>query len=112
MGTEIAVAFAIILMSKVETEIISQSAFQPLDWKRYLHDIFSLWTINKEEISQFIEQTNSHHLTIKFKVGLISETETAFLDTTISKGERPLKGSVLDARTHFKPTETYFSTHI
>ena len=31
-----------------------------------LDDIFSLWTINRVEISQFIEQANSHHPTIKF----------------------------------------------
>ena len=65
-----------------------------------LDDIFSLWTINREEISQFIEQANSHHPTIKFTAE-VSETETTFLDTTISKGERFLKDPVLDVRTHF-----------
>ena len=47
---------------------------------------------------------------MKFTVE-ISETETTFLDTTISKGERFLKDSVLDIRTHFKPTETFQYTH-
>ena len=41
----------------------------------------------------------------------ISETETTFLDTTISKGERFFKDSVLDVRMHFKPTETFQYTH-
>lgn len=87
MGTKMAVAFANIFMSKVETEILSQSAFQPLVWKRYIDDIFSLWTINRDEISQFIEQANNHHPTIKFTAE-VSETETTFLDTYISKGEK------------------------
>ena len=73
------VAFANIFMSKVETDILSQSVFRPLVWKRYIDDIFSLWTINRVEISQFVEQANSHHPTIKFTAE-ISETETTFLD--------------------------------
>jgi len=33
MGTKMAVAFANIFMSSVETEIISQSNTKPLEWK-------------------------------------------------------------------------------
>ena len=58
---------------------------------------------------QFIEQANKHHTTIKFTAE-ISETET-FLDTNIYKGERFRSNSVLDVRTHFKPTETFQYTH-
>ena len=54
MSTKMAVVFANIFMSKVKTEILSQSAFQSLIWKRYIDEIFSLWTINSDEISQFI----------------------------------------------------------
>ena len=38
MGTKMAVAFANILMSSVETEIVSQSNTKPLEWKRYTDD--------------------------------------------------------------------------
>lgn len=96
MGTKMAVAFANIFMSKVETDILS--AFKPLVWKRYIDDIFSLWTINRDEIKQFIEQANNHHPTIKFTAE-ISELETTFLD------------ALLDVRTHFKPTETFQYTY-
>ena len=54
----------------------------------------------------FIEQANKHHPTIKF-MAEISETETTFLDTNIYKGKRFRNNSVLDVRTHFKPTETF-----
>jgi len=110
MATKMTVAFSNIFMSKVETEILSQSAFQPLVWKRYIDDIFSLWTINRDGISHFIGQANNHHPTIKFTAE-VSETESTFLDTYISKGERFKKDSVLDVRTHFKPTETFQYVH-
>jgi len=38
MGTKMAVAFANIFMSSVETEIVSQSNTKPLEWKRYTDD--------------------------------------------------------------------------
>ena len=87
MGTtEMAVAFANIFMAKVETEMLNQSAFKPLTWKRY-------WTLNKEEILQFIKQANKQ-LNLR-------------PDTNIYKGERFTSYLVLDVRTHFKPTETF-----
>ena len=36
--------------------------------------------INKDEVTQFIEQANSHHPTIKFTAE-ISDSEATFLDT-------------------------------
>ena len=75
-----------------------------------MDDIFPLWTLNREDITQFIEQGNKHHLTMKFTAE-ISETEATFLDTNIYKGERFRSNSVLDVSKHFKPTETLQYTH-
>ena len=36
----------------------------------------------------------------------ISENEVTFLDTVVFKGERFIKESILDIKTHCKPTET------
>ena len=110
MGTKMADPFANIFMSKVETDILNQSAFKLLVWKRYIDNIFSLFTINRDEIKQFIKQVNNHHPTIKFTVE-ISEMETTFLDTSIYKGIRFQNNAVLDVRTHCKPTETIQYTH-
>ena len=41
----------------------------------------------------------------------ISQKEINFLDTTVFKGERFNKESILDIRTHFKATETFQYTH-
>ena len=98
------------LMSAIETRLISQSPTKPLVWKRYIDDVFSLWDIHKEEKGSFIELANNHHPTIKFTAD-ISETEITFLDTCIYKGDRFKKESILDVKTHFKPTETFQHTH-
>ena len=59
---------------------------------------------------QVIEQANKHHQTIKFTAE-ISRTEITFLDTNVFKGERFANKSILDIKTHFKPTETFQCTH-
>ena len=41
----------------------------------------------------------------------ISNTEITFLDTVVYKGKRFRDHSILDIKTHFKPTETFQYTH-
>ena len=48
---------------------------------------------------------NSYHLTIKFTAEF-SDREITFLDTCVYD-EKIKKESILDVRTHFKPTETF-----
>ena len=110
MGTKMAVAFANIFMSAVESKIIGKSKIKPIEWKRYIDDVFSLWNTNREEKDQFISEANRHHPTIKFTAE-ISEKEINFLDTTVFKGERFNKDSIFDICTHFKPTEKFQYTH-
>ena len=64
-----------------------------------------MWNVDKEEIYSFIELANNHHPTTKFTAE-VSETETAFLDTSIYKGERFKKESILDVRTRAYTLQT------
>ena len=64
-------------MAKIETEIINHCAKKPLVWKRYIHDVFSLWDTSKEEVNTLTEQANSYHPTIKFTAE-ISDKEITF----------------------------------
>ena len=64
------------------------------------------WNINREHIDQLIEQCNNHHPTIKFTAE-ISQQEITFLDTNVYKGVRFNTVSIVDVKTHFKPTETF-----
>ena len=50
-------------------------------------------------------------LTTSLSMQIISDKEIIFLDTCIYKGARFEKESILDTRTHFKPTETFQYTH-
>ena len=110
MGTKMAVAFANIFMAKIEKEILGQSSIKPIFWKRFIDDVISAWDTSKNEIEEFLLKANNFHPTIKFTAE-ISETETTFLYTIVYKGVRFNKDSILDVRTHFKPTETSQNTN-
>jgi len=96
-----------VALAEVEIEILSQIAFKPPVWKRFIDDIFPLREPNREELTEFIYQVNNHHpLAIKFTAE-ISDTETTFSDTSVYKGESFTYESALDIRNHYKPTETF-----
>ena len=104
------VSSANIFKSHIETKIINQSHTKPREWKRYIDDVFSLWDCDRKNVERFIDQANKFHPTIKFTAE-ISENKTTFLDTTVFKGERFTKYSILDINTYYKPTETFQYTH-
>jgi len=57
-------------------------------------------------VDRFIQQANAFHPTIKFTAE-ISKNEITLLDTVVFKGERFTEKSILDIKTHYKPTETF-----
>ena len=95
-------------MAEIETNLIQQNNTKPREWKRYIDDVFSLWDCTRNEVDRFIQ--NTFHPTIKFTAE-ISENEITFLDTVVFKGERFIEKSILDIKTHYKPTETFQYTH-
>ena len=97
-------------MTYIETTTLSKTVFRTTVWKCHVHDIFALWDMSKPDIEAFIEQATLHHLTIEFTAETF-DTETSFLDTVVYKGTRFKKISILDAKTHFKQTETFLHTH-
>ena len=97
MGTKIAVAFAVIFMAHIEKQLLANSPHKPLIWKRFIDDIFSVWTLPKAEINNFVEFANSFHTTIKFTHEMSSE-KIVFLDTEVFKGPRFIIDKI---NTHF-----------
>ena len=75
-------------------------------WRQWRH----IRDTSRNEIEEFLLTANNFHPTIKFTAE-ISETETTFLDTKVYKKVRFNKDSILDTRTHFKPTETFQYTN-
>jgi len=77
-------------MTNIEKEILRQSTYKPLVWKRLVDDAFLLWNITKDEVDDFTVQANKLHPTIKFTAEIL-EKEFTFLARTCTKGRGFIK---------------------
>jgi hypothetical protein len=89
MGTKAAPTIANIFMSEID-ELIKKCAISgnktPIQfYKRYIDDIFVIWTGTKNEFADFANRINNLHPTIKFTNEFNHERKsTTFLDLTVS----------------------------
>ena len=84
MGTPFAPNFANIFMHNCESRILTTAPEQktPLVWKRFIDDIFLVWTHGEEALLKFLDHCNQCFPTIKFTAEH-SLQQIDFLDTTI-----------------------------
>ena len=94
MGTKMAVAFAVTFMAHIEKQLLATSPHKPLVWKRFIDDIFSVWTLPKAEINNFVEFANTFHIRIKFTHEMSSE-KIVFLHTEVFKGPKFITDKIL-----------------
>ena len=102
MGTKMAPSFANIFMGSLENSLLSTAPNQlaPLLWKRFIDDIFLLWTHGEDSFQSFITHLNSFHSTIKFEV-THSTKSVNFLDTTVYITPQ----NTLETTLYIKPTD-------
>jgi len=95
MATKMAVAFAAIYMAHIEKQLLLASPHKPIRWKRFIDDIFSVWTLSEREINNFVDFANLCNTTINF-----AHERIVFLDTEVFKGPRFTDSKTLDVQTH------------
>ena len=66
MGTRMAPSYANLFMGKFEQQAIENATYKPFVWRRFIDDIFMVWTEGEEHLKTFISYLNSIHPTIKF----------------------------------------------
>ena len=67
IGIEMAVAFsAIFMVLNIEKQLLLFFPHKHIIWKRFIDDIFSVWTSSKQEISHFVDFANRFRASIKF----------------------------------------------
>ena len=100
MGTSVAPNYANLFMDRFKTKALKGFPLKPLTCKRFIDDIFMVWTQGEESLKTFIDYLNSLHETIKFTHEM-SYSQIVFLDTTV-KFDRGLITTLYN-----KPTDTY-----
>ena len=69
-------------MADFEQKALENYHLKRLIWKRFIDDIFLIWTHGENELRKFVEYLNSLHNTIKFTCEQ-TISEIAFLDTLV-----------------------------
>lgn len=99
MGTKMAPNYANIFMGKLESQFLSECPVKPLIYKRFIDDIFIVWSHTEEELVDFIGRYNAAHPSIRFTHSY-SQTEINFLDVNVKIDESKLATSL-----YRKPTD-------
>ena len=101
IGTKTAPSYANSFMGKLEADLIEQSPVKPLTWRRFIDDIFMIWTEGEERLKTFMEYMNSFHDTIKFTFEW-SYTQVSFLVVSVM-----LDNGVISTDLYSKPTDKH-----
>ena len=110
MGTKMAPSYANLFMGQLEPKLQAQASQHINMWKRYIDDIFIIWTSHNEDLQTFMDKINSMHPTIKFTHECSNE-ELTFLDMTVYKGPKFQETGILDIKTHIKKTNKQLYVH-
>lgn len=86
MGTRVAPTFACLFLGAIEHMFLKAwKGIPPRLYKRYIDDIFLLWSGSEQDLLKFISHLNKFHPFLKFKASYNLETKSVeFLDTLIS----------------------------
>ena len=103
-GTRMAPSYANLLMGKFEQQDIENATYKPFVWRRFIDDIFMVWTEGEEHLKTFISYLNSIHPTIKFTHEYSSSRNQTlpFLDVQVH-----LHNNEIQTDLHTKPTDKH-----
>ena len=110
MGSKCSPSYACIYMGDVEKHLLFLADNKILFWKRYIDDIFLIYSGSTGDFQNYMKVINEVYETIKFTCE-ISTQQIDFLDTTVFKGPRFEKTGILDIKTHVKPTNKQLYVH-
>ena len=110
MGTKMAPTYSILVMGYFE-EILYQKIEEEMDketgeyirntWKRYLDDVFILWTKPREELEKFHKLLNTLNPNIQFTIEY-SDCSIPFLDIMVTKRQTNIITDIF-----YKATDTH-----
>ena len=110
MGAAFSLTIANIFMSVILRRFLCTQSHHPLLLKRYIDDIFIIWTQSQHQLETFLTALNNFHPSLHYTYSFSTEN-TDFLDLTIYKGPHFQCTHHLDTRTFQKPQNLYQYLH-
>ena len=100
--------YANIFMAILERKLLNEApqGLIPIEWIRFIDDMFAIWTHGIEKLQKFITYINNFHPTIKFDY-TYSYKSVNFLDTTIYINSN----NKFESDLYIKPTDRTILLH-
>jgi hypothetical protein len=101
--------YANIFMAILERKLLNeapQGLVIPIEWIRFIDDVFAIWTHGIEKLQKFLSYINNFHPTIKFDY-TYSYKSANFLDTTVYINPN----NKLESDLYIKPTDRTLLLH-
>lgn len=116
MGTRSAPSIANIFMASIEDKILQQAPgvnfIYKKFWRRFIDDIFLIWTGSEKDLKNFLDFINTLHPTIKFTSTYDFKSKTVpFLDTSIKIEKGTITSDLYRKPTHSPQYLLPSSTH-
>ena len=105
IGTKFAAPYACICMDYIETEFLKTQSIKPWVWKRFIDDVFFIWTDSEENLEKILKKLNGFHPSIKFTFEK-SKMKVNFLDVVIK-----IKNGRLSTDLYSKPVDSHQYFH-
>jgi predicted GIY-YIG superfamily endonuclease len=110
MGSPTAPSYANTFMGKLEEDMLGSAPTSPFCWKRFIDDVFFIWTSSEQDLDDFKIHMNSFHNSIKFTFESSNE-RVSFLDVCIQlvdcKVITSLYSKPTDAHSYVLPTSSH-----
>ena len=100
-GNKMAPSYANLFLAKFETDALSHAPHQPHTWRRYIDDIFMIWTHTEQDLLSFTSYLNSIHPTLKFTSNHYSKS-LPFLDVNVVHNN-----GTIETDLYTKPTDKH-----
>ena len=104
MGTPFAVIFSVLYIAFLERDFTDHQ--EVLVFKRFIDDIFMVWTGNEQDLGHYLTSLNKRNPAIQF-TWEFSSSSIPFMDIQISKGSRFHSSGFLDTSTYQKTLNQY-----
>ena len=92
-------------MDYIETEFLKTRSIKPWVWKRFIDDVFLIWTNSEENLERFLKELNGFHPSIKFTFEK-SKMKVNFLNVVIK-----IKNGRISTDLYSKPVDSHQYLH-
>ena len=105
IGTKFAPPYVCTLMNHTEMDFLKMKDIKPWFWKRFIDDVFFIWTESEESLEKFFEDPNKFHPNLKF-TSEKSKEKINFLDVV-----KKIKEGKIITYLYCKPTDGHQYLH-